>query len=72
MGIDLSRVEAGSNTSTVAPRVTGGDEKDPSAWGCNWATLFLEDINTGTWPSRLGSLGLGPKNYRAGEVQQQV
>jgi hypothetical protein len=24
--------------------------------GCldNWATLFLGDINTGTWPSRLG------------------
>jgi hypothetical protein len=20
----------------------------------NWATLFLGDINTGTWPSRLG------------------
>jgi hypothetical protein len=26
----------------------------PSAQGCNWATLFLGDINTRTWPSRLG------------------
>jgi hypothetical protein len=27
---------------------------EPSARGYNWAILFLEDINTGTWPSRLG------------------
>jgi hypothetical protein len=33
-----------------------GDEKEPSAWGYNWATLFLGDINTGTWLSRLGSI----------------
>jgi hypothetical protein len=26
----------------------------PSAWGYNRATLFLGDINTGTWSSRLG------------------
>jgi hypothetical protein len=26
----------------------------PSARGYNWATLFLGDINTGTWPSRFG------------------
>jgi hypothetical protein len=25
----------------------------PSAWAYNWATLFLGDINTGIWPSRL-------------------
>jgi hypothetical protein len=25
-----------------------------SAQGYNWATLFMGDINTGTWPSRLG------------------
>jgi hypothetical protein len=46
-------VEVGSNTSTVALRVVGGDEKGTSAWGYNWATLFLVDINRGTWPSRL-------------------
>jgi hypothetical protein len=23
-------------------------------FGYNWATLFLGDINTGTWPSSLG------------------
>jgi hypothetical protein len=28
-------------------------KREPSAWGYNWATLFLGDINTGTWPSRL-------------------
>jgi hypothetical protein len=27
---------------------------EPSARGYNWATVFLGDINTGTWPSRLG------------------
>jgi hypothetical protein len=48
------RVEAGSNTSTVALRVVGGDEKEPNAWGYNWATLFLGDLNTGTWRSRWG------------------
>jgi hypothetical protein len=40
-----------SNTSTVALRVVGSE---PSAWGHNRATMFLRDINTGTWPSRLG------------------
>jgi hypothetical protein len=50
----VSRVEAGSNTSTVALRVVRGDEKEPSAWGYNRATLFLGYINTGTWPSRSG------------------
>jgi hypothetical protein len=48
------RVEAGSNLSTVALRVVGGDEKGLSAWRYKRATLFLGDINTGTWPSRLG------------------
>jgi hypothetical protein len=53
--LDLaSRVEVGSNTSTVSLRVVGGDENQPSVWGYN--CLFLGDINTGTWPSRLGSL----------------
>jgi hypothetical protein len=47
-------VEAGSNTSIVALQVVGGDEKEPSALGYNWATIFLGDINTGSWPSRLG------------------
>jgi hypothetical protein len=46
-GMGLARVEAGSNTSTVALRVVGGDEK---------GIRCLGDINTGIWPSRLGSL----------------
>jgi hypothetical protein len=34
-------------------QVVGGDEREPSVWGYNWAILFLGDINTETWPSRL-------------------
>jgi hypothetical protein len=49
-----NRNRAGSNTSTVALRVVGGDEREPGAWGYKWTTLLLTDINTGTWPSRLG------------------
>jgi hypothetical protein len=30
------------------------DKWDVHARGYNWATLFLGEINTGTWPSRLG------------------
>jgi hypothetical protein len=43
-----------SHCENLRMRVVGHDEKEPSAWGYNWATLFLRDINTGTWPSRLG------------------
>jgi hypothetical protein len=50
----VNPVEAGSNTSTVDLRVVGDDEMEPSAWGYNRDTLFLGDINTGTWPSILG------------------
>jgi hypothetical protein len=49
-----SRVEAEFDTSTVALRVVGCDEKEPSAWEYNCSTMFLGDINTGTWSSRLG------------------
>jgi hypothetical protein len=35
-------------------RILRGDKKGNSARGYNWATLFLGDINTGTWSSRLG------------------
>jgi hypothetical protein len=27
---------------------------EPGAWGYNWATLTLGDVNTETWSSRLG------------------
>jgi hypothetical protein len=43
-------------------------KSEPSAWGNTWATLFLEDINMGTWPSKCGrkmvtsSAELGPKS----------
>jgi hypothetical protein len=49
-----SHVEAGSNTSTVALWVVGGDERESNAWGYNWATQFLGDINTRFWPSKSG------------------
>jgi hypothetical protein len=42
-----TRVEAGSNISTVALLVLRGDENEHNAWGYNWATLFLGDINAG-------------------------
>jgi hypothetical protein len=42
-----SGVEAGSNTSTVPLRVVGGDENRTQCLGCNLATLFLGDINSG-------------------------
>jgi hypothetical protein len=28
-------------------------EREPDAWGYNWATLLLEDLNTEIWSSRL-------------------
>jgi hypothetical protein len=48
-----------------------------SARGYNWITLFLGDINTGTWPSRLGesqmsSAGLRPKSHCSGKAQKQL
>jgi hypothetical protein len=50
----FSRVEAGSNNSTVVLRVVGGDEKGTQYLGYNWATLFLGGMNTRTWHSRFG------------------
>jgi hypothetical protein len=56
----------------------------PSARGYNWATLFLGDINTRTWPSRLGEsqmrqqnmavsfAGLRPKSDCSGKAQKQL
>jgi hypothetical protein len=43
-------------TSTVALRVVKGDGKGTQCLGENLATLFLGDINTGTWPPGCGSL----------------
>jgi hypothetical protein len=48
------RVEEGSNTYIVALQVVGGDEKGTQCMGIYRATLLLGDINTETWPSRLG------------------
>jgi hypothetical protein len=48
--VQLPRLEAGSNTSTVALRVVGGDGKGTQYLG----HPVPGDINTETWPSRLG------------------
>jgi hypothetical protein len=61
----ISRVEVVSNTSTVALRVVGGDEKKPIALGYNRATLFL-----GTWPSRLG--GLESETVKCGHESRET
>jgi hypothetical protein len=29
-------------------------KREPGAWGYNWATLSLGDINTANWSSRFG------------------
>jgi hypothetical protein len=50
---NTTRVEAGENNSIGALRVVRDDRKETTAQVCNWTTLFLWDINTGTWPSRL-------------------
>jgi hypothetical protein len=50
------RMGAGSNTSTMALRVVGGEEKESNAWEFNWAILFLGDINTGPGPPGWESL----------------
>jgi hypothetical protein len=38
-------------------------KKKLTARGYNWATLFLGEINTGTWPSRLGESKLETIKY---------
>jgi hypothetical protein len=38
-------------------------KREPSAWGYNWATLFLGNINTRIWSVRLGSLKSETINY---------
>jgi hypothetical protein len=55
-GVDHPYVEAGSNVPTITPRVIGDDENVTQSLGYNWATVFLADVNTGTWPTRMESL----------------
>jgi hypothetical protein len=58
-------------------------KREPSARGYNWTTLFLGDINTGTWPQvggvsnetvkyGLSSAGLGPRSDSSGKAQKQL
>jgi hypothetical protein len=56
-------VVASPNTSTVVLQVVRGDEKGTRGLGVyNWATLFLGDINMGTWASRLGEPRISDKD----------
>jgi hypothetical protein len=41
-------LEAGSNTSTIALQVVGGNEKGTQCLGYNWGTMFLGDKSTET------------------------
>jgi hypothetical protein len=72
-------VEASSDTFTIVLRVVGDNERESSAWGYNWTTLFLGDINKRPRPPAWGILefetvkyvmcpaGLKPENDCAGE-----
>jgi hypothetical protein len=51
-----SRVEARSNTSTVALRVVGGDEKETRCQGVQLGHPVRRGYKYVDWPSRFGSL----------------
>jgi hypothetical protein len=50
----LVRLSRGNGFAKRDTRKSEVSSPLPSAWGYNRATLFLGDINTGTWPARLG------------------
>jgi hypothetical protein len=53
--LQVSRMEAGSNTFTVAPLVVKRPRKGyPLPGGYNWVTLFLRDINNGDLAIQVG------------------
>jgi hypothetical protein len=52
----LTRVEAGPNITIAVLRVVGGDEKEASGWGHNWAILCLGDYTWGPGPPGWGNL----------------
>jgi hypothetical protein len=51
-----TRVEAGSNTSTLGVRVVGGDEKGTQYPEYSLANVYRGGYKYGTWPSRLAGL----------------
>jgi hypothetical protein len=76
-----SRVEAGSNTSTVALRVVGGEEWEtqclghhvPGGYKYGDLTLQVGGVsNLGQQNVVMSPAGLGPENDCAGEPQQQL
>jgi hypothetical protein len=50
-------------TSNFEMWVVGDNEKETQCLWVNWGTLFLGDINTGTWPSRSGVSKIGTIKY---------
>lgn len=58
-----SHVEEGSNTSTIALRVVGGNEKRTQCLAYNQASLFLGDILRGPGHPGWGSLEFETVKY---------
>jgi hypothetical protein len=53
------------NIKNKRPEAT---KREPRAWGYNWATLFLGDINTGIWNSRLGESRMRQRHMVSNET----
>jgi hypothetical protein len=57
---------------------TIGGQSEPNGWECNWATLLLLEISTGSWSCKLWSQTLEAVKYGHHEkdcsavVQQQL
>jgi hypothetical protein len=51
MGFSRDAKQIKENSNVISYKAK---EREPSAWGYNWATLSLGEMNTGTWPSKLG------------------
>jgi hypothetical protein len=51
---EIPPVEEGSNTSPVAPRIVGGDEKGTQ--GYNWVTLLLGGCKYGDLALQVGGV----------------
>jgi hypothetical protein len=43
-------------------------KREPGAWGYNWATLSLGNINTETWSSRLGGWTQGWRHWSVKKI----
>jgi hypothetical protein len=53
LGTHFCQRLSGPQGCNAAERIGSTKNAKPNARGYNWATLFLGEINAGTWPSRL-------------------